>query len=105
MTKHTTHNTLESLAPGQTGIILTVGNERGAVKRRLIDMGITPGTEVTVKKIAPFGDPIEIRLRGYELSLRKADAAQITIGHMAPARNRHEAARRFQPRKLPPETV
>ncbi len=72
--------TLEQLAPGQSGVILSVGHERGPVKRRLVDMGLTPGTLVTVRKIAPFGDPIEVNLRGYELSLRKEDAKQITIG-------------------------
>lgn len=71
--------TLEELAPGHSGIILSVGHESGPVKRRLVDMGLTPGTLVTVRKIAPFGDPIEVNLRGYELSLRKADAKQITI--------------------------
>ena len=71
--------TLEGIQPGQSGIIAKVGNEKGAVKRRLVDMGLTPGTRVTVKKIAPFGDPLEVNLRGYELSLRKADAAQIEM--------------------------
>ena len=103
--EHRARNTLESLAPGQSGIILAVGNEQGAVKRRLIDMGLTPGTAVTVKKIAPFGDPLEIQLRGYELSLRKADAAQIKIGHNPPARIWRDAAARYDPRPLPPETL
>ncbi|MEG2119341.1 MAG: ferrous iron transport protein B, partial [Pseudoflavonifractor sp.] len=71
--------TLEDLAPGERGIILRVGNDSGPVKRRLVDMGLTPGTEILVRKIAPFGDPIEVNLRGYEFSLRKADAAQITL--------------------------
>ena len=71
--------TLEDIRPGQSGIIAGVGNEKGAVKRRLVDMGLTPGTLVTVKKVAPFGDPLEVNLRGYELSLRKADAAQIEM--------------------------
>ena len=71
--------TLEDIHPGQSGIIARVGNEKGAVKRRLVDMGLTPGTEVRVKKVAPFGDPLEVNLRGYELSLRKADAAQIEM--------------------------
>ncbi|MGM9607782.1 MAG: ferrous iron transport protein B [Oscillospiraceae bacterium] len=71
--------TLEQLAPGQSGIILSVGHESGPVKRRLVDMGLTPGTLITVRKIAPFGDPIEVNLRGYELSLRKEDAKQIAI--------------------------
>ena len=61
-------NTLDSLRPGESGTILSVGNTVGAVRRRLIDMGLTPGTAVTIKKIAPFGDPIEVTVRGYELS-------------------------------------
>ena len=72
-------HTLEDIRPGESGIIARVGNEKGAVKRRLVDMGLTPGTRVTVKKVAPFGDPLEVNLRGYELSLRKADAAQIEM--------------------------
>ena len=72
-------HTLQDLAPGQSGVIQSVGSQRGAVKRRLVDMGLTPGTQITVKKIAPFGDPIEVNLRGYELSLRKEDAANILL--------------------------
>ena len=62
--------TLYDLAPGQSGMIRAVGNQSGAVKRRLIDMGLTPGTRVTVNKIAPLGDPLEVSLRGYVLSVR-----------------------------------
>ena len=51
----------------------------GAVKRRIMDMGITRGTQVYVRKVAPLGDPIEVTVRGYELSLRKADAAMIEV--------------------------
>ena len=51
----------------------------GAVKRRIMDMGITKGTEVFVRKVAPLGDPIEVKVRGYELSLRKADAVMIEV--------------------------
>lgn len=51
----------------------------GAVKRRIMDMGITKGTEIYVRKVAPLGDPIEVTVRGYELSLRKADAANIEV--------------------------
>ena len=51
----------------------------GAVKRRIMDMGITKGVSVTVRKVAPLGDPVEITVRGYELSLRKADAAMIEV--------------------------
>ncbi len=79
-TKFPSSRTLQDLTPGQRGTILSVGNQSGAVKRRLVDMGLTPGTEVAVKKIAPLGDPMEVSLRGYELSLRKEDAAQISIG-------------------------
>ena len=77
--RNKSQQTLEEVLPGQRGTILRVGNENGPVKRRLVDMGLTPGTEVTVRKVAPFGDPLELNLRGYELSLRKADAAQILI--------------------------
>lgn len=70
--------TLKQLKPGESGIVIGLKSE-GAVKRRLIDMGITPGTEVYVRKIAPLGDPIEINLRGYELSIRKNDANNIII--------------------------
>ena len=76
--------TLEDLAPGQSGTILSISNRSGTVKRRLVDMGLTPGTEVRVNKIAPLGDPIEVGLRGYELSLRKEDAAQIVMGQPRP---------------------
>ena len=51
----------------------------GAVKRRIMDMGITKGTEVFVRKVAPLGDPIEVKVRGYELSIRKADAVMIEV--------------------------
>ena len=76
--------TLQDLRPGESGMILSVGNQSGAVKRRLVDMGLTPGTEVKVTKIAPLGDPLEVSLRGYELSLRKDDAAQIQVGPPQP---------------------
>lgn len=55
-------------------------NGEGAVKRRIMDMGITKGTEIYVRKVAPLGDPIEVTVRGYELSLRKADAEMIEVG-------------------------
>ena len=95
--------TLNDLAPGQSGTILSVGNQSGAVKRRLVDMGLTPGTQVTVTKIAPLGDPLEVSLRGYELSLRKDDAAQIAMGQPRP---RGAAARAAMTRHAPdPETA
>ena len=82
-----TKRTLNDLQPGQSGTILAVGNQSGAVKRRLVDMGLTPGTEVKVTKIAPLGDPLEVSLRGYELSLRRADALQIEMGPVQLARS------------------
>ena len=54
-------------------------NGQGAIKRRIMDMGITKGTEVHIRKVAPFGDPIEVTVRGYELSIRKADAEIIEV--------------------------
>ena len=71
--------TLDQLVVGGSCVIERVGNQRGAVKRRLIDMGLTPGTTVKLVKMAPFGDPMELQLRGYELSLRREDAAQIQV--------------------------
>ncbi|SHH72329.1 ferrous iron transport protein B [Sporobacter termitidis DSM 10068] len=98
--------TLQGLYPGQTGIILSVGNQSGAVKRRLVDMGLTPGTAVTVKRIAPFGDPIEVRLRGYELSLRRDDAAQIVLGDLPPRRRDKISSRiSYDTRRPDPETL
>lgn len=70
---------LSDLKIGQTGIVLALHNDDPALKRRLLDMGITSGVAVSVKKIAPLGDPIDIVLRGYELCLRKADMANIDI--------------------------
>lgn len=70
--------TLDQMKTGQTGIILAVGGE-GALRRRLLDMGITPKTKVSVHKIAPMGDPMELTLRGYELSIRLEDAANIQV--------------------------
>ena len=63
---------------GSTVTISKSGGE-GAVKRRIMDMGITKGTQVTVRKVAPLGDPIELTVRGYELSIRKGDAEMIEV--------------------------
>lgn len=68
--------TLKEAHIGQTVRVKKLNGE-GAVKRRIMDMGITKGTEVYIRKVAPLGDPIEITVRGYELSLRKADAEMI----------------------------
>ena len=74
-----TNLTLKDLKPGESGVITSVGAHSGPVKRRLVDMGLTPGTKVTVRKVAPLGDPIEVNLRRYELSLRQADAGEIAV--------------------------
>ncbi len=71
---------LDQLTPGEAGTIVRVGGG-GRVKRRLFDMGITPGTEVIFKKTAPLGDPIEVEIRGYELLIRKLEAESVVI-HM-----------------------
>ena len=69
--------TLDTLPLGQEAVITAVGGE-GALRLRLLDMGLIPKTTVQVEKIAPLGDPIELRVRGYALSLRKEDARNIT---------------------------
>ena len=66
------------LQPGESGVVESVGGE-GALHRHLLDMGITPGVRVTLQKTAPMGDPLEIHLRGYALTLRKDDAARIAL--------------------------
>ena len=71
-------NTLKQTKIGDTVKVTRLHGE-GAVKRRIMDMGITKGVEVTVRKVAPLGDPIEITVRGYELSLRKGDAEMIEV--------------------------
>lgn len=70
--------TLDKLPIGKPAVILTVGGE-GNLRCHLLDMGIIPHTEVTVRKVAPLGDPIEIFLRGYTMTLRKDDAAKIEV--------------------------
>ena len=69
---------LSQLKVGEQGVVVAVNGE-GAIRRRLFDMGITPGAEVYLRKKAPLGDPIEIAIRGYELTLRKAEAAHVEI--------------------------
>ena len=70
--------TLDQLAKGETGLIKSVSGE-GRLRRRLFDMGVTPGAQVYLRKKAPLGDPIEVTIRGYELSLRKAEACLVNI--------------------------
>ncbi len=70
--------TLKDLKVGQSAKVVRLHGE-GAVKRRIMDMGITRGTDVFVRKVAPLGDPMELNVRGYELSVRKADAEMIEV--------------------------
>lgn len=70
--------TLRDVKIGETVTVKRLNGE-GAIKRRIMDMGITKGAEVYVRKVAPLGDPIELTVRGYELSLRKADAEKIEV--------------------------
>lgn len=70
--------TLRQVKPGQTATVVKLHGE-GAVRRRIMDMGITKGVEIYVRKMAPLGDPMELNVRGYELSLRKADAEMIEV--------------------------
>ncbi len=69
---------LNDLKPGQKGVVVSI-DTMGALKRRLVDMGITPGVVIMIRKVAPLGDPIEINLRGYELTIRKSEAQSIKI--------------------------
>ena len=70
--------TIDDLKIGQTGTIDQVGGE-GALRLRFLDMGLIPGTSVKLQKIAPMGDPIQIQVRGYELTIRREDARRITL--------------------------
>ena len=70
--------TLNELKPGKSAVVLAVNGE-GALRRRLLDMGLTPKTKIFMRKVAPLGDPMEIKLRGYELTLRLEDATRIDM--------------------------
>lgn len=69
---------VNELRPGEKGTVLRLGSS-GALRRRIIDMGITPGAPIIMRKTAPLGDPIEINIRGYELSIRKSEAQEIEV--------------------------
>lgn len=71
--------TICDLQPGESGVVTGLHCPKGALRRRIIDMGITPGVTVTVLRLAPFGDPVALRLRGYELSIRRSEAKEIQI--------------------------
>ena len=72
----TKHRTLRDALIGET---VTVGKLAGPVRRRIMDMGVTKGTQIFIRKVAPLGDPIEVTVRGYELSIRKSEAENIHI--------------------------
>lgn len=69
---------LKDFQPGEAGCVIKI-NGGGHIRRRLFDMGITPGAQILVRKVAPLGDPIEVNLRGYELSLRKSEAEMVEM--------------------------
>lgn len=70
--------TIDNLQIGKSGVICEVGGE-GALRLRFLDMGLIPGTKVTLQKVAPMGDPIQLLVRGYELTIRREDARKITL--------------------------
>ena len=88
--------TLDALEQGKDAIIASVECGEASLRKHILDMGLTPGTEVTFVKCAPMGDPMEVRLRGYELTLRKEDAAHIYV------RDVHDAhdVRRVNPEQM-----
>ncbi len=71
-------NKLSNVSPGHSGVVIKLGKS-GKLRRKIIDMGITPGTKITVLSVAPLGDPIKIEIRGYELSIRKSECQEIII--------------------------
>jgi len=75
-------NTLDKVKPGETVYIERLDSE-GAIRRRLLDLGLTPKTKVMVRKVAPMGDPIELNLRGYELTIRAEDARKVIVSRGA----------------------
>jgi ferrous iron transport protein A len=70
--------TLRTVKPGETVRVVKISGS-GAIKRRVMDMGVTKGVDIFVRKVAPLGDPVEVTVRGYELSLRKADAEIVEV--------------------------
>jgi len=84
--------TLKELSVGQSAVIVSVGGE-GALRRHFLDMGVIPGAEVTVVKFAPMGDPMELQIHGYELTLRLADADKIEVSQISERTRKHEDAK------------
>lgn len=76
------HMKLNELKVGTAGVVRTIGGE-GALRRRLLDMGITPNTKIMIRKVAPMGDPIELHLRSYELTIRLDDAKNIEVEELS----------------------
>jgi ferrous iron transport protein A len=70
--------TLEEMKPGATGRIVQISGDARS-RRRIVDMGVTPGTTVAIERVAPLGDPIEVRVRGYRLLVRRSEASHITV--------------------------
>ena len=95
--------TLKDLKIGESALITAVGGE-GALRQHFLDMGVIPGAEVTVVKFAPMGDPMELQIHGYELTLRLADAGQIDIQPIDERSNKHSRIDKIYP-FLPPYPV
>ena len=89
--------TLKELIPGQSARVVTVGGE-GALRQHFLDMGVIPGAEVTLMKLAPMGDPMELRIHGYELTLLLDDAAKIDVEDVHEAQQEEEQQK---PRRYP----
>ncbi len=90
--------TLKELQIGQSAVICNVGGE-GALRQHFLDMGVIPGAEVTVVKLAPMGDPMDLQIHGYELTLRLADADQIGVEPIDQRTRRHEGAQNINQEK------
>ena len=88
--------TLKELAIGKSAVIRTVGAS-GALRQHFLDMGMIPGAEVTVVKFAPMGDPMELQVHGYELTLRLAEAEQIEVEEISERTNSHSRGERLKP--------
>ena len=91
--------TLKELEVGKSAVIRTVGGE-GALRQHFLDMGVIPGAEVTVVKLAPMGDPMELQIHGYELTLRLADADHIKIEPILERQRKHEGAKNIQKQSI-----
>ncbi len=92
--------TLKDLSPGQHGVITSIGGQ-GALRQHFLDMGVIPGAEVTIVKYAPLGDPVEIQVHGYELTLRLAEAEEIEVNPITERTNKHRHIQRIVPSEHP----